>query len=307
MAVFHNHCGLNITRGKLQIVEVIYREKHFFLENVDEEYFNDFLSFDVKETKFISILQSAFNELVIRKPLSSRIVSISLPNDLFRIVKIPYEDTLIDKDLTQHFKWELSVLFPNTLLEDFIIQEIKLDKSGYSNEKAAIVVGVLQKHIKAIHKFCVRNNLGLKFVDNAHIASNSFIYLENSTAKNVVYLSLYIYEKNFSLMILYDNFPVHFSVKKLESASDIIPSLSSELDKIEDLGLDLKSIQNYYAAGDCISDNFLQQVKEVLNISFVRYNPFKKLKLNPNLYENEHFTQNYNSFSAAAGIALRII
>jgi len=63
MALYHNHVGLHISKSKLQLVEVINKNNNFILGNVDEEYFPEFLSFEDRESKIISILQSAFDGL----------------------------------------------------------------------------------------------------------------------------------------------------------------------------------------------------------------------------------------------------
>ena len=72
MNAFENHAGFNISSSRLQMVEVNFKSDQFHLENVDEVYFNEPLDFTHdKETKINSLLQSAYNELLIRKALKS--------------------------------------------------------------------------------------------------------------------------------------------------------------------------------------------------------------------------------------------
>jgi len=81
---FENHAGFNISSSRLQVVEVNFRNDQFFLHNIDEVYFDDHINFlEDKETKITSLLQSAFNELVIKNPLSSSLVSFTLPLSCF--------------------------------------------------------------------------------------------------------------------------------------------------------------------------------------------------------------------------------
>jgi len=105
MSFFYNHCGISISESKLQLVEVKYSDNNFIIENVEEEYFNEFLDFNFKETKFISILQSAFNNIIFRKPINAEYISFSLPLELFYINKIPIESTYSPKEQIEYYKW----------------------------------------------------------------------------------------------------------------------------------------------------------------------------------------------------------
>jgi Tfp pilus assembly PilM family ATPase len=116
MSLYKNHAGFQISNSKLRLVEVCNKGDIFSLENVDEEFFFDFLNFNDKETKLISILQNAFNEITLRNQLTSNIVSFTLPSNLFTILDIPYDDALTKKDLQEHINWELSLLMPGNRL-----------------------------------------------------------------------------------------------------------------------------------------------------------------------------------------------
>ena len=48
-----NHVGFNITKNKLQLVEVVKESSKYCLENVDEHIFNEEFDFNVEEIKFI--------------------------------------------------------------------------------------------------------------------------------------------------------------------------------------------------------------------------------------------------------------
>ena len=54
-----------------------------------------------------------------------------------------------------------------------------INKNDICNIPTAIVFAIDKKYLKMLHKFCVRNNLILKYIDNAHIASNTFLKYEN--------------------------------------------------------------------------------------------------------------------------------
>lgn len=306
MSLYENHIGINITSSKLQLVEVNYKDEKFYLENVDEEFFDDFLNLQDKETKCISILQKAFDEILLRKSINSSAVSITLPQEFFHIVELPYEESLIENDQLESFRWDISVLYPELKTDDLLIQKIEVDKSSLRKEKKAIVISVSRRYLKILHKFIVRNNLNLKYIDNAHIAVNNFVSLEELGDKGLV-MSVYIGEKSLSVLVVENNYPVFFSSKKISSISSVIPSIFKEVEKMKLSGIDLNNITQSLIAGDDLSENLIKQVQESFELPMLRLNPFNKLDVNPSLKENSLYIEKFNSFSAAMGIALRLI
>lgn len=307
MPLFQNHAGLNITNEKLQIVEVDYKENKFFLENVDEELFSEKITLENSDESFINILQSAFDNITLRRPLNCKSVSFTFPHNIFKIVELPYDSTLLEKDLQEHFRWELKTLFPQSNPDDYLIRYIEIDKSNIRNENSAIIMAADKNIIKLIHNFCLKNGLELKFVDNAHIASNTFISLGNNNTAHELYLSLYISQENVSIIVLDEDYPICFKVSKLRTNNDLSDNVTECLRGLKKYGIGFDSFSRCYLSGDNIPDELIHHIKQDLNIQLTRYNPFDKLKADSSLYENPNFIEKFNSFSAAAGIALRMI
>ena len=65
-------------------------------------------------------------------------------------------------------------------------------------------------------------------------------------------------------------------------------------------------IDNSFIAGEDISLSIVKSLSEAVGLDFKLFNPFEKIKADTNLYQNKCFLEKYNSFSPAAGIALRI-
>src|SRR3989337_2859291 len=129
MTGYENHAGFTLSGSKLQVVEITNQDEQFFLENVDEAYFNEPLNFEKdKETQISALLQGAFNELIIRKALKSNSVSFTLPFELFYTAQLPYDNTLLHQDIIDEFRWELSVLYPFAQVKDLVIQYIEIEK-----------------------------------------------------------------------------------------------------------------------------------------------------------------------------------
>lgn len=304
--MFNNHAGINLTESKLQVVEINYRDDSFYLENVDQIIHAESFTPALEEEVALSILQKSYDRLNKRKQLITKKISFSLPNNFFKIFEIPYDDSLVKKDLLEHFKWELSILFPESNPENFLLQHIEIDKSSFRSEKRAIVIAIDKNHVALLNKFCERNDLQLKFVDNVHLASNAFLYLEKPTINNEVCLTIYIDQKYSSLSGVEGVHPFYFKILNPQS-QNIFDELTTAITKMEDFKLHLNDFKKVLLYGQDIAEEFENKLKTFFGLPFKKVNPFERLKVDEQMKNNPFYRIKYNSFTAAAGIAIRII
>ena len=306
MPVFQNHAGFCLADNKIQLVEIDYSQEKFFLENVDEEHFDELFNSSEKEAKLINILQNAFKKLTLRKLLNCQNISFALHHNFFRIVELPYDNTLTQRDLMEHFNWELQLLFPSEAPQNYFIQFVEVNKSNIRKDKTAIIIAINKRLLNVIHKFCIANDMSLKIADNIHFAANAFITLDNPSFKNETFLSLMINKNDLSVIVLDEDKPVYFIVKKINESDSIIDILRKELMKMGKFNLSADSFSKCYLYGE-VDDDLIDKAQDHLNLSLRRINPFDKIKIKPHLYENNFFIENYNSFAPATGVALRLL
>ncbi len=307
MTGFENHAGFTITESKLQIVEVIYNGSQFILENVDEAYFGEQINFEKdKETKISALLQGAFNEIQIKKLLKSTSVSFTLPLDLFYIMQVPYDNTLLHQDLIEEFRWEFSVLYPHIKVDDLVIQYMEIDKNNIYEQNSTLVIALQRKYLNMLHEFTVKNNLSLKFVDNVHLASERALAVSNPLMGKGLILSVYFNNKNLSLIFSMEGKPFYFINFPLKGAGEIPAIIRNEITENQLLNISKNSIDTAFITGENITDSVVQILRKALDLDFYYFNPFDKIKPNPILYENNCYTEKNNSFSPAAGIAFRL-
>ncbi len=299
--------GFTITNSKMQIVEIGYKDEQYFLENIDEVYFDEVMNFEkCKDTKISALLQSAFNELIMRKPLSYSTVSFTLPFELFYVMQAPYENSLLHQDLISEFRWEYSVLYPFINTKDLVIQYFEVEKNSIVNNNSVIAVSIARKYLQIISNFCSENNLKLKFIDNLHLASDRALSLSNSLAAKGLTLSLYISNKTISIIFLLFGRPVYFKVISHKDASELPATLVNEISNNESISLNKSSINAAFITGEEITTSLAATLSSLLDIEFICFNPFENIAPNPKLFENQFYSEKYNSFSSAAGIAFRI-
>ncbi len=307
MTNFENQAGYTLTNSKLQLVELNYVDEQFILENIDEVYFDEVINFEKdKETKIIAMLQSAYNELLIRKPLNCKSVSFALPLDLFCVMQVPYENSLLHQDLVTEFKWEFSVLFPFVSPKDLAVQYFEVEKNSLVSFNSAIAIAINRKNLQIIHNFCTSNNLKLKFVDNIHLASDRALSLSKPEVMRGLSLSLYLNNKNLSIIFSLNAKPIYFKIIPLLDASEIPVALMNEINNNESISLNKYSISSAFISGDEITDSLVETLRNLLGINFIYFNPFENISPNPKLFENKFYSEKFNAFSSAAGIAYRI-
>jgi Tfp pilus assembly PilM family ATPase len=319
MAGFENHIGFTISGSKLQIVEIIYKDRQFILDKVDEAYFNESLNWEIdKETKIDALLQGAFNEILIKKPLKSAFASFALPFELFHIMQVPYDNTLLHQDLVEEFKWEFSILYPYVSTKDLVVQYIEVEKNNLITQNTMIAIAIQRKYLQMINNFCKANNLNLKFIDNIHTASERALAASYPSSVKGVTMSVFITNKFLSIIYSLEGKPVYFKVIPLNDAGEIPSLLMSETAPYESFSagewnsaehfhmINRNSIDNAFISGEEISESMIQTLSSTLGIDLTYFNPFERIKPDSELYTNKFYLEKNNSFSPAAGIAYRL-
>lgn len=304
--MFKNHAGINLTETKLQLVEIGSKDDSFCLENIDQTIHQENLTPALSEEKIIAIIQESFGRIIKRKKLASKSISFALPNNFFKIFEVPYEDSLVKKDLHEHFKWELSILFPECGKDNYYIQHIQVDKSSLRKEKNAIVFAIDKNLITSINKFCVLNKYELKYIDNVHLASNAFLFVDKRRSGNELALSVYIDSKYSSISAMEGVNPFFFKVLNPVSAN-IFDDLAAAVNKISEFNISIKDFKKIFLYGQDLTEDFENKLKTFFGPELKRVNPFEHLKAEGNVIDNPLYKIKYNSFAAATGIAIRIV
>jgi Tfp pilus assembly PilM family ATPase len=307
MSLYKNHAGFQISTSKLRLVEVGHKDDIFSLENIDEEFFSDFLNFSDKETKLITILQNAFNEIILRNQLSSNIVSFTLPANLFNIIDIPYDDALTKKDLQEHLKWELSLLLPELDSNDIAMQSIDISDSILRKGNNIILILLQKKIIQLLIKFCNRNNLTLRYIDNEHLSAINLLSLNQSITSSKIYLTLLVRETYASIVLIENTIPINVDVFLYEGVSELIEKLNKKLESISTKFDEVIDIEKSFVFGDALTQSALLKIQETTGLILESTNPFKKLNCTNQLTDKLNSYNDVGHFTSAAGISVRLI
>jgi len=306
MPIFHNHVGINLTETKLQLVEISYKQNSFYLENVDQKIFKEQFVPTLPENKMISILQDSFEKIINKKSVNSNFISFCLPNNFFKIIELPFDNALTKKDLQEQLKWELSILFPDDLEDKYFIQNVEVNKTSLRKEFKTLIFAIEKRFVKTLNKFCKENNLELKFVDNSHLASNAFLHLDKRTSNDSIILSLYIDQVQSSIAALEGHNPFYFKIID-EISNEFSEELSKVITELSVFGVNRKNIGSVILNGLNVTSEFEKSISAVLKLPIIKINPFERLKIDEQIKNNPLFLSQYNSFTAATGIAIRIV
>jgi Tfp pilus assembly PilM family ATPase len=299
--------GLNLSTRKLQVVEIFGSREQIRLDNLNEATFPQPLNFKSdRETIILSQLQVAYDEMRKNQPLKSDTLSFSLPLDLFYISQLPYDNTLLQRDIIEEFRWEYSIMFPFVKNDDLILQYLEVEKNMIYTKNTAIVYGIERKYLKLLEKFCEKNYLKLGFIDNVHLSSESALALSNSFVNVGLRLSVYVSEKLMSMIFSLDGRPISQKVYSIGNYDDISQNILEEISLSKSKNIIKGLIQACYITGEKIPESTVHSLNEKTGLNFIVFNPFDKLSATPHLKANPFYYQSYNSFSSAAGIAFRI-
>ncbi len=302
MSILISQFGLNITENQIQLVEIAKKENTIILENVDEEFFEESVNDETKEPKFIHILQNAFNEIILRKPLSTNHISVSIPNSYFKIFELPTDKNLTKNDLDEYIKWEISKLFPAKGKDYFSFNKIIIDSLNYKSVKTVLVYAIPTFLLKRIHKFCHRNSLKLSIIDNSHTSIIPLIQ-GDSNLKNI--LSIHIENKIIAVLLMKDGKINAHKRKSITNISEIPDLIENIIEELRERKLLTENINQVYVSGNSINTELKKSIEHKNNISIIELNPFDNIEIGENLKNNKFILENKSKFITAACLALR--
>jgi len=299
MTFVGNSAGLNLSGNKLQIVEIAVKGNEVILENADEENLEDLLTADTKESKFISQLQGAFENFSLRKKPDFSSVSFSLPADFFLFFTLPIDPKLLKAELEAHIRWEFSILFPKEKVDEYIIQKVTLG----AKKNNLFVICIKKEDVKKIHKFCMRNNLRLKFVDFSHLTVHN--YLCNINLPGETILSLYLGFNMISAAHIKNGQVEQIRLLNIVDRKEIHKQISQELTELfPDLNASGEKV-SFYLSGDELTISEAFEFDTAFNLQFKKVDPFVNFKKNA---VTEYFDgeESNTKFISAASMALRV-
>lgn len=307
MAGLSVHAGINLSSNKIQLVEIFNTPDVVRLENLNEATFGEPLNLKQdKESKILSQMQAAYDQIRLQKPIRSSTISFSLPLELFYITQLPYDNTLLHRDIMEEFKWEFSILYPFIPPDEISLQYLEVDRNMVFTKNTAIVYGIERKYLRILHKFCEQNNLKLGYIDNAHLSSERALALSDSFIKQGLRLSIFISEESLSNMLSLDGKTIAQKVYTLKNKNDIRQLIEQDISPSKSRNIMKGLVQAGYISGDNVPESLVQTLSNKIGISFLAFNPLDKLTPLKKIKESPLYIKKYNSFSAAAGIAFRI-
>ena len=303
MISFDSHAGFTFSNVKLQLTEITKQQKQFSISRLDEVYFNEEIDFAKdKETKITSLLQAAFEELNFINSITSNSASFTLPQELFVTARLPIEGSLLNLDLLEEFRWNLSIMYPYLNWNDYVINYHEVDGKYFTSSDMAIVFALNRKYIKIINDFCSRNNLKLQFIDHCHLSSNNILNM-NILGKTNNHFSIYITQKMISVLVSVEGKIIYYEDIPIKSVHEV---LSVVKDKIVELNQKQLFFTEAFLFGDTTSGIIAKALTEATGISFNLVNPFAQLKVDTNLMTNKYYTETNHFFAPSTGVAARI-
>jgi Tfp pilus assembly PilM family ATPase len=298
-----SHAGLTFNNVKIQVTEFIANEGFFSVSKIDENYFDEEIDFKLdKETKIISLLTSAFDELRLKNPINSNSLSISLPQNLFVTAKLPIEHSLLYTDLIEEFRWNLSILYPHLSFDNSIIQHFEVIGNNFNTHDLALVFALDRKYLKIMHDFSEKINIKLRFVDHCHLASSNLLRLTSKESSSNQ-ISFYISAQILSMLITDNGKPIHYEDIPIKSINEVISIIRYKINEVSQKQIKFNEICLF---GDSSSQVISSLLSKSTGINVKLVNSFSSLKVASDIMSTKFYTSMNHFFSASVGAAVRV-
>ncbi len=305
MPLFENHVGVSICNDKISLVELVYSDNKFLLENVDELEFDEEIGISDFDKNSVDVLLSSLQKIISENPSKSKFISFSLNPDFFEIFEVPYESTLLQNDLNEHFRWELNKIKPHLNVDDYLVQYIELQNEILRRKDYAAILALRKNILKGLKSVSKEIGLELKFIDYSHTSANLLIkFLSKTFPSNSI--SILRSEKYISLIVLQNNKPAFISKVKYDE-ENFIDSLQQQVDKLQTRYKSLEQLKVAFLCGDEIDLGKLDDIQEKIGKEVKLINPFSVVKTSENFSAKVKISKNPARFAAAAGVALRLL
>lgn len=304
MPLFENHVGVSVGLNSLRLVELVYTNNEFILENVDELKFDEKLNPTIVDKNFINILHNSFKKIISNNSLTSKNISFSLDPEFFQLLEVPFENTLLKEDLTKHFKWELNKVKPILDADEHLLQHIELERPKDLHKHFAAVLYLDKKILTIFNNLAQSNNFKLRYIDYSHSSANIFLrYLNKSFGSTG--LSLFVSDESLGAIVLENYKPVVMRKYRLADygLNEIVDKFLNDLKKDE---IDYSALSYSFLTGVNIGEVQTEMIHNLLGIKTEQINPFKVVKVSTNYSSGVNLKDNPSRFAPAAGIALRL-
>lgn len=307
MTALENRAGIYITSTKIQFVEFAFRNQEYILEHLDEAYFDEELQFGTdKETKLLSKVQAAFNEIAAKYKINAKSVYIALPPECFHIVRVPYDNTLLRQDLLTQFTWEFSQLFPQESPDDYTIQFYEIEDPHFTERNYSIITALHRRFLRVAKSFAQKNSFVLNAVQYSHFASDSALLLNYPAVNEGIYISLLLENAVLSFELLIGGKPVYVRTRKLKNEGELGQTLRGELAALADFNIDREQINSAFLFADRLSPAFVTSIEEFTGLKIFPVNPFKRFTIHAKLSTSKILKEHFYSFAPAAGACYRL-
>jgi len=156
-------------------------------------------------------------------------------------------------------------------------------------------------------KFCNRNNLILRYIDNEHLSAINLLNLFRHVDPAKVYMTLLIREKFASIVLTENALPIHVSVFTYEGVSELINSLAEKLESLSQKFDEVIDIEKSFVFGDAYTESTVLKIQESTGLILTSINPFSKINCSDNFQGKISSMSNLSHYTSATGIAVRLV
>jgi len=264
----------------------------------------------------ISTCAQALRTLVQGTSFQTRKGALALESRFVLIKKIPMDRDASESEVQEQARWETEqfILAP---VDEYVFDYAKLPSRGDDRPLEVAVVAVRRAITEALKKIFLEAELDLRAIDVDLFAAERAFKANYDFAPTDTVVLIEVGKKELTGCFLRGGEYVHsqellaFGNEELQHAppaESLARSVSKELKRVlldHQLGQDIKDLSGIYLFGDEVTDDLLEELRDLHTVRVERVNPFRKLTLAPELQREDLVQARPEAFTVSVGTALR--
>jgi Tfp pilus assembly PilM family ATPase len=298
--------GINFLRDKAWVAEVKRLDGQPLVNRITQGQLDTHFNFDVFNNRsLVSRFSDNLNQIIKGSDIKAKRAAFSLHRSFVLIKRSPIDSNFSDEDLREQVSWEIEqfILSPR---DEYIVDYQRLISVG-----EVLIVAVRTSIVNYLKDIFSATDLKLEAVDVDIFAALRALKANQyfGEADKVALVDVGEQGLNFSILIggeYYLSQEVLYPAEATEFGGANL--ISKELRRLildNKLGESIENLNGIFLYGELVEDDVLEELQNTHDVRIDRANPFRRLRLSPDVSSDPLVRSRPETFMVCTGTALK--